>query len=196
MTRQKKIKSLQSEEKQEATMTDTQVMESLETEIDKFRLELEKTKKELEEKQAQLKTMPMREISEDEMLIVKKQVTMSSEKAALKAKIEKQKAHDNIPVTGKFINRRAPGQPIKLPYIKYEDDPVKLYEFEDGGIYTIPRGFADQLNGGTENDPCHYTPHFIQKQGEYTPSSKLGKNSAIHSVDTSNKKYAFVPVNF
>jgi hypothetical protein len=90
-------------------------------------------------------------------------------------------------ITGKFMNRRAPGQTVKLTYLRYETDPVKWYSFEDGKIYTIPRGFADQLN------EHYYTPHFIQKQTEMDPNRPA---SAIHDVDTSNKKYAFVPVNF
>jgi predicted RNase H-like nuclease (RuvC/YqgF family) len=196
MGRQKKNLSLQIEKKPEVVMSETQVLESLETEIDKTRAELEKTKKELEEKKSQLKTMPAREVTEEEMIIVKKQVSMSSERSALKEKIEKQRAYDNVLVTGKFINRRAPGQGIKLPYQKHVGDSEKLWEFEDGQVCTIPRGFADQLNGGSENDPCHYTPVFINKQGEHVHSSKLGKNSSIAAVDTSNKKYAFVPVNF
>jgi hypothetical protein len=187
MARQKKIKSLQVEETQEVLMSDSQVLESLETEIDKARLELEKAKSEVEEKKAQLKTMTAREVTEDEMIIVKKQVSMSSEKAALKAKIEKQRQHDSEMVTGKFMNRRAPGNAAKLTYMKYETDPVKWYNLEDGKVYTIPRGFADQLN------EHYYTPHFIQKQGEMDPNKPSG---AIHDVDTSNKKYAFVPVNF
>jgi hypothetical protein len=187
MPRQKKTLSLQVEEKQEVNMSGAQTLESLETEIDKARLELEKTKSELEEKKVQLKTMPAREVTEDEMIIVKKQISMSSEKMALKAKIEKQKAYDSEIVTGKFINRRAPGQSVKLTYMKYETDPVKWYNLEDGKVYPLPRGFADQINDH------YYTPHFIQKQGPMDPNAPM---SQIHDIDTSNKKYAFVPVNF
>lgn len=187
MARQKKTLSLQIEEKKEVIMSDSQVLESLETEIDKARLELEKTKSEIEEKKTQLKTMPAREVTEDEMIIVKKQVNISAEKAALKAKIEKQRQHDSEMVTGKFMNRRAPGMAAKLTYMKYETDPVKWYNLEDGKVYTIPRGFADQINDH------YYTPHFIQKQGPMDPNAP---STQIHDVDTSNKKYAFVPVNF
>jgi len=193
MTRQKKIKSLQVEKNPEVNMSDTQTLDSVQTELDLARQELERTKLEIEEKKSQMKAMPAREVTEDEMLIVKKQVTMSSEKLALKAKIEKQKSYDSVMVTGKFMNRRSPGKSEKLAYMKYDTDPVKWYVFEDGKVYTIPRGFADQLNGGSEDDPCYYTPHFIQKPGEMDPNKP---SSAIHHVDTTNKKYAFVPVNF
>jgi len=168
-------------------MVDTQILENVETEIDLARAELEKTKAELAEKQAQLKAIPAREISADEKYISEKQIAMSSEKTALKAKIERQRSYDSEMVTGKFINRRAPGNAAKLTYMKYESDPVKWYNMEDGKVYTIPRGFADQIN------EHYYTPHFTQKQGNMDPNKPA---SAIHDVDTSNKKYAFVPVNF
>lgn len=170
-------------------MTDTATLDNIETEIDKARQELEKTKLEIEEKKSQLRSMPAREVGEDEMIIVRKQVNMSNAQASLKAKIEKEKAIDSEMVTGKFINRRAPGQAAKLTYLKYETDPVKWYNLEDNKVYTIPRGFADQINDH------YYTPHFIQK----APDEFMDPNrpsSAINDVDTSNKKYAFVPISF
>ena len=118
---------------------------------------------------------------------VKKQNTMSASNTAAKAMIEKQKLIDNVMITGKFMNRRSPGQPVKLTYLKYEDDPVKWYNFEDGKVYTIPTGFAEQIN------EHYHTPHFIQKEGTMDPNRPA---SAIHDVDTSQKKYAFVPVKF
>jgi hypothetical protein len=188
MTRQKKTKEIQVEKNPEVPMSQAPTLEVLETEIDKARLELENVKRETEEKKLILKAMPGREVSEDEMVIVKKQVTMSSEKLALKAKVEKQRMFDNEKVTGKFINRRAPGQSVKLTYIKYETDDPKWYTFEDGKVYTIAKGFAEQIN------EHYYTPHFVQKAGE--PMDPSRPSSAINDVDTSNKKYAFVPTNF
>lgn len=206
MARPKKNNRLQIEEK-EVDMTENAVLDQetenkevildgVQTEIDLARLELEKTRLEIEQKKHELELMkstPRREVEPWEKDLMAKQVTMSNEKSTLKEKIEKQKAYDSVLVTGRFMNRRAPGQPAKLCYIKYETDPVKWYTLEDGKVYTIPRGFADQLNGGSEEDPCYYTPHFIQKPGEMDPNRP---ESAIHAIDTSNKKYAFTPVNF
>jgi hypothetical protein len=90
-------------------------------------------------------------------------------------------------ITGKFINRRAPGQAAKLTYIKYEDDLPKWYMLEDNKVYTLPRGFVDQINDH------YYTPHFVQTQGVMDPNRPC---TAIHDVDTSNKKYAFIPLGF
>lgn len=202
MGRHKKIKSIESKENKEVVMvveTEDHVntLESLESEIDQKRAELERVKVEIEEKKASVKSMPMREIDEDEMLIVKKQHSRTSESKAAEEMIAKNKAYDNVKVTGKFINRFKPGQPEKLLYQKYEDDPVKWYTFQDGQVYTIPRGFADQINGGTENDPMYYKPHFIEKQGQQViDPTRVGENSSIGFVDTSNKRYSFVPVNF
>lgn len=197
MARQKKIKTVQEEVKREVIMT-TEVTpevsnEALQTEIDIERLELEKLKQEIAEEKAMLVSRRNREISKEEERIIDKHQTMSHEKTSLKEKIERQKAYDSQKVTGKFMNRRAPGQPVKLPYVKHDTDPVKWYTLEDGKVYDIPRGFAEQLNGGTDENPCYYTPHFIQKPGEMDPNRP---ESAIHAVDTTNKKYAFVPTNF
>ncbi len=174
---------------------DNQV-ESLQQELDIARQELEKTKLEIAERKHQLNQMkvtPSREISSEEKRISESQIASSSSRTALEDKIYKQKLRDSELVTGRFMNRRAPGQPVKLPYVKHDTDPVKWYPLEDGKIYTIPRGFADQLNGGTDEDPCYYTPHFIQKIGEMDPNKP---ESAIHAIDSSNKKYAFTPINF
>ena len=202
MGRHKKIKSIESKENKEVVMTvetedHVNTLESLESEIDQKRAELEKVKVEIEEKKAAAKAMPMREVDEDEMVIVKRQGARTAASAGLKEKIEKQKAYDNVKVTGKFINRFKPGQPEKLLYQKYEDDAVKWYTFQDGQVYTIPRGFADQINGGTENDPMYYKPRFTEKQGhQVIDPSRVGENSSIGEIDTSDKKYQFVPVNF
>ena len=205
MGRRKKEKSLQIEKK-EAVMTevlDAPVIESdeikleaVQTEIDLARQELERTKHEIEERKHQLELMkvtPSRHIDEAERKLIDKQVGITSAKTTLSEKIEKQKAFDSVMITGRFMNRRAPGQAAKLTYLKYDTDPVKWWVLEDGKTYTIPRGFADQLNGGTDEDPCYYTPKFNQVQGEMDPNKP---DSAIHSVDSSNKKYGFVPLNF
>jgi hypothetical protein len=171
-------------------------LDALQTEIDEARLELEKTKKELEEKKQELKAVPAREISQDEKELSERQVSNRSKKSELSLKIERQKDYDNVKVTGKFMNIRNPGQSKKLPYIKYNDDPVKWHNFNHNQVYTIPRGFADQINGGKPEDPHYYTPRFTQKQGNQVLSETPGENSAIASVDSSQKMYAFVPVNF
>ncbi len=202
MSRRKKEKSIQIEEK-EVHMTEADVMESKEkvldlvqTELDLARVELERTKLEIAQQKHDLELLkknPKRPLEPQEQEIYEKQVTMSHEKSTLKDKIERQKVFDSQMVTIRFMNRRVPGQPVKLPYVKYDTDPVKWYPFEDGKVYTIPRGFADQINGGDENNPCYYTPIFNQIQGEMNPDMP---ESSIHSVDTSNKKYAAVAVNY
>jgi len=189
MGRKRKNNGIQEEMKLEESMSAEQTLESIQQEIDTARLELENTKRQIEEKKHELKFIPGREISTQEQKIVDKQVTMNNEQETLKSKIEQDRIRDSELVTGRFMNRRAPGQGVKLPYIKYITDPVKWYPFEDGKVYTIPRGFADQLNGGTDEDPCYYSPQFVQKQGDMDPNKPT---SAIHAVDSSNKKYAFV----
>jgi hypothetical protein len=175
-----------------ATVQESEV-EVFRQELDLIRVELEKSRlemKELEAKKQELLALPAptarRELSPEEQVINEKLISTHVKNDSLRSKIEAQKAYDNVRVTGRFMNRRAPGNPAKLTYMKYSDDPVKWYTFEDGKVYTIPRGFADQIN------EHYYRPIFIQKDGELDPSNP----SQIHAVDTSNKSYAFVPVAF
>jgi hypothetical protein len=165
-------------------------LESIQQEIDQARIELEQTKAALEEKKNELKLIPRREIAEYEQKIVDKQVNNINKKKNRNDVIEKQKAYDSQMVTGRFMNRRAPGQTVKLTYLKYATDPVKWYVLKDGGTYTIPRGFVDQIN------EYYHTPRFTQKEGPQVLTDELGENSQIAHVDTSNKKYAFVPIGF
>lgn len=191
MGRRKKMNSVQVEEEEKIelgeNMSQEATLDSLQSEIDLARGELEKTKIQIEEKKLEIQTMARRDIDAEEMRGIEKQITRGNERKASENIIEKQKEYDNEKVTGKFFNRRAPGQPAKLTYHKYVDDPVKWYDFQDGKIYTIPRGFADQIN------EHYYTPKFME--GKEVMDSNL-PSSSIKEIDTSNKKYAFVPVNF
>ena len=193
MSRQKKFITVESKEKSideqtEVCMTQTIELENLQQEIDKARIELEQTKLDIEERKKQAQAInPRREHDEGDLRAQDRATTATSAKAAAAEQIEKQKALDNVRVTGKFINRRVPGQKVKLTYMKYIDDPVKWYELEDGKVYTLPRGFVDQIND------YYYTPKFTQVQGFVDPENP---GSAIHEVDNSNKKYAFIPLNF
>ena len=108
--------------------------------------------------------------------------------SALSEKIADQKKFDSELVTGKFFNLRAKGQSAKLTYMKYADDPVKWYTFEHGQVYTIPRGFADQIN------EHYYIPHFTKNENAIIDPSNPG--SGIHSIDTSDKMYSFVGLNY
>ena len=136
----KKSEEIQ-DEKNEVVMSDVATMEpiateavldSVQTEVDLARAELERLKYQIEEKKKEFEFVPRRDISPEEKRISEKQVTMTNENKSANQLIEKQKAWDNQLVTGKFINRRAPGQPAKLTYLKYADDPVKWYTFQDG----------------------------------------------------------------
>lgn len=175
------------DEKTEVLMTapNAEELEQIQKEIDLARVELEKTRVKIEENKKALSAVPA---------IVKDVPATSIEGQSLEKKIQDQKAYDNQMVTGKFSNLRAPGQSVKLPYIKYADDPVKWYPFNHGQVYTIPRGFADQINGGSEDNPCYYMPHFIKNEGAIIDPTK--PDTGIHAVDTSNKKYMFSPINF
>lgn len=163
-------------------------IEILRQELDQARLELEQTKLEIESKKLELKSMPIADAkSTASPAIINKDVALSD-------KVSEQKARDSVLVTGKFYNLRVPGQSVKLPYVKYGDEPVKWHPFSHGQVYTIPKGFADQINGGSESDPCYYMPKFIKNEGSIINPDDPG--TGIHSVDTTNKKYSFLPLGF
>lgn len=191
MARHKKINTVKVEKveiiEKEVNMSNEAVLENLQTEIDLARSELEKTKLEIEERKQEIQNNAKRDIPPDEMKLVEKGISMNAERKVQQAIHEKQKAYDSQMVTGKFINRRAPGQTVKLTYLKYNEDPVKWYELQDGKIYTIPRGFADQIKDH------YYSPKFHQVQGEMNPDKP---QSVINEIDNSQKKYDFVPLSF
>ena len=154
----------------------------------KVQIEIEKAKLELEELRAKSIALSTREFDAKELEIVDKQISNQNADKTAAEKIRTQKEYDNVKVTGRFMNRRAPGQMVKLTYIKYDDDPVKWYEFHDGRTYTIPRGFADQLN------EHYHSPVFVQKTGPIDNPDDPG--SQIAEVNRENKKYAFVAIGF
>lgn len=188
MSRQKKIKTVHSDQdKKEVLMTEEVVLEGIQTEIDLARTELERVKVEIEEKKKEMEFSSHRELDDEEKRIVAKQISSTDERKGMCKAIEKQKAYDNVPVTGRFMNLRNPGQSKRLPYHKYVDDPVKWWDFEHNKVYTIPRGFCDQIND------YYHKPRFIQRQGPMDPNAPT---SQISDIDTSEKLYAFVPTKF
>lgn len=163
-------------------------LEQIQQELDIARVELEKTRLEIEAKKQQLKSMPINEVKAAESPAI------AIKNNSLSEEIANRKARDSVMVTGKFYNLRAKGQSVKLPYSKYGDEPVKWWPFDHAKVYTIPKGFADQINGGTESDPCYYTPHFVKNDGIILDPDH--PESGIHSVNTTDKKFSFVPLSF
>lgn len=104
-----------------------------------------------------------------------------SEREQNKIKVAEMKKHDDVPTRGKFMNLRAPGKSVKLTYVKYSTDAVKWWLFEHGKEYTIPRGFADQIN-----------EHYGKIQHDKTDN----ENMAILESFEKDPIYAFVPVSF
>lgn len=168
--------------KTEVCMLNSEELENIHQEIDQARIELEKTRLEIETKKHELKSISQPAVS------VVKDTSVSVKGAALNEKIASLKAYDNEMVTGKFHNLRAKGQSAKLTYMHHADDPVKWYTFNHGEIYTIPRGFADEIN------EHYHTPHFIKNEGIILDPSN--PESGIHGVDKSDKMYSFTPINF
>ena len=124
---------------------------------------------------------PHRELDSVEQGMADRQISRTNAKLAMQDKIEKLKEMDSIPTTGKFMNLRAPGQPVKLPYIKHNTDPEKWWNFKHGEVYTIPRGFVEQIND--------YYADIVDM-----PSSDSGQ--ALSGEKKRTPIYAFVPINW
>ena len=79
--------------------------------------------------------------------------TKATEAPAIR--VEKtQKEIDGQMVKGRFRCFEPQGGGVKLSYRKHKGEPIRTYEFTDGGEYTIPLGLARHLR-----DNCNYYKH-------------------------------------
>lgn len=163
--------------------------EIAQSELDIVRLELEKAKKELEEQKHQIQLNSKRVLDDKELDICAKQQTMGNEMKAKKEALEQQRIYDSQMITGKFINMRAPGQRVRLTYCKHATDLAKWWDFDHNKNYTIPRGFADQINE-------HYAriEHKQKVQDIITNPDQPG--TALEPTVTRHQLYAFVPTQW
>jgi hypothetical protein len=90
--------------------------------------------------------------------------------------IEAQKERDAKPVTGKFKYPEKPGDTLTFPYRKYPKEPIKIWKFTDGQVYTIPKGIANHLQ---KEGKYIVHEHCLDANG--MPSMRIG-----HVVDRFN----------
>lgn len=57
-------------------------------------------------------------------------------------------------VKGIFKYDELPGGQLEFVYRKHRGDKIERYKFEDGKVYTIPRGVARHINNN-----CYYAQH-------------------------------------
>jgi hypothetical protein len=101
--------------------------------------------------------------------------------ATNKTSIEAQKERDSKPVTGRFRYIERPGQTLRFPYRKYKE-PIKIWVFKDGEMYTIPRGIASHLQ---REGKYAIHEHCLDEHGK--PSMRVG-----HMVD----RFTFESIGF
>lgn len=166
------------------------LIESANQELDQIRRDLEKAKLELEAKQTEMKLMKVkRELDDQEIEIMNKQISRGNDVKAKLSELEKQKAFDNVKVTGKFLNQKYPGRTEKLTYVKYASDEAKWYTFHHNKVYTIPRGFADQINE-------YYADITYRQKQENVVLDPTNPGTALENEPVRVQKYAFVPTQF
>lgn len=114
---------------------------------------------------------------------VKRKPLTTKEKEEAKKKIAAMREKDNEMVTGIFKNRDGEGK-ISFSYGKYKEDGTSVYEFNDGGTYTIPRMVANHLNQST-----------AVPQREYATNPD-GTKSLHTVIRKKNKRYEFISTDF
>jgi len=92
--------------------------------------------------------------------------------AELKKQIARQRDKDREMVTGIFQNLETPRGGLVFPYKMYADDPIEIYDLQDGERYQIPRGVAKHLNNN-----CWY-PEYKHMQGQ----EKFGSQGIRHAA--------------
>jgi hypothetical protein len=123
-----------------------------------------------------------RELDAFEKQLVEDQKSAYNTREEGKKLIDRKRDIDSQMVRGKFMNLRAPGQPVKLTYHKYSTDIEEGWKtFNHGEIYTIQRGFADQINN-------HYAKISFNKG--------TGQMNALEATPSRSPIYAFVPLEF
>ena len=99
-----------------------------------------------------------------------------------KEEIEEMRIKDRELVRGVFKNNEQPGQPLKFDFLKYPNDNIEQYHFEDGRVYTIPRGVAMHIVNG-----CAIPEHsnMMDEKGRHV--AVIGKK--FH-------RFSFTPLDF
>ena len=172
----------------ETEVSQDEVLETTLTELDLARKELEETKALIEAKKHELKLKGARAYDKQDLDSIEKKITSGNKNNALAKKIAAQRDYDNVMVTGKFLNQRAPGQQVKLPYCKHVGDQDKWYTFDHGKVYTIKRGFADQINE-------YYAKITHNQKLDVTISDEQNPGTPLEST-VRHQLYSFSPVSW
>lgn len=89
----------------------------------------------------------------------------------LSPELEKKRIEESRLVRGRFHFHEVPGGELKLRFKKYPGDTLKLWEFKDNGIYTIPLGLARHLN-----EDCSYPEwEYVEEDGKPL-NIRVGRN--------------------
>lgn len=67
-------------------------------------------------------------------------------KPETKSKLEKEKKEDSRLVKAEYFNKKGRHERLTKPYCKYAGDPIQLWKFIPGYIYTLPLGLINEVN--------------------------------------------------
>lgn len=148
-------------------------------------------------------------VSEDEIDTGVKQVYHYGYKRAItpdqkllrQRRVEELRERDSTEIVCRFINHEMKNGTATFIFRKYKQDPIRTYEFRDGGVYKINLGLMEHVN-----NTCKYREHQYNEQfsapGEniygMTSGGRQPKNIQIKKPDytmVTTPRYEFIPVN-
>ena len=63
-----------------------------------------------------------------------------------KKDLEKQRKEDSRMVKAEYMNSRGRHERLTKPYCKYAGDPIQIWHFIPGFVYTVPLGLVNEVN--------------------------------------------------
>ncbi len=129
-----------------------------------------------------------------------KRALTPDQKALRQRRVEDLRERDSTEIVCRFINHEMKAGTATFVFRKYKQDPIRTYEFRDGGIYKISLGVMDHVN-----NTCKYREHQYNEQlsspGEniygITSGGRQPKNVQLKKPDytmVTTPRYEFIPV--
>jgi hypothetical protein len=67
-------------------------------------------------------------------------------KPEYKKQMESQKKEDSRLVQAEYMNSKGKHERLTKPYVKYAGDPIQIWHFIPGKVYTVPLGLVNEVN--------------------------------------------------
>lgn len=101
-----------------------------------------------------------------------KSLSRDDSRSEIEKKLKLMREEDSKMVRGIFKFYEAPGGTLKFPFKKYKNDPIEIYEFKDGEVYSVPLAVAKHLNTQTA-----YAEHELRMNDDGRRSHTIKKKT-------------------